>query len=460
MPYEGEFASYGPLRRVASNPRVQSLVRRCDVSLPTDDVASLPTPANVRPNVWQPEYVYAIDGSHAEVPVRTGYPGAEVSYVTCASVLLHSKRLRELDAQRPIDPTLFRETRQPAAVDCALPGCNVILKGHPDAKASFRRALFEALGGTQLAEGGETLLQTYEYLRQRKPPDEKQKSPYEDCAPDTEYVLAAGEYSCHCGCGRPLYSTDALRIHEGMNPAGPNGAMFAEVMQVFEHLVLVNTLRYLEAQKLLSTLQQVAFVLDGPLAVFGHPAWLSKTIKWELQRLNAISASQFQTDILLIGVEKTGAFVDHFDSIDQLPKMDPEAGAGRYPPQSALLLDNTYIRRRIIVANQIGQNAPSPKPYGADTYYGRKFFYKTRSGARIVVSVPFLTRAHENIHTALPSQFPRLGDVLSLLDQVVSSRYSHAVSPLVMAHSEAAIPLNLGAQVLHSLARRLMGATA
>jgi len=461
MPYDGEFASYGPLRRIAANPRVRSLVERCDVAPPLDTAAGLPVPAQVAPSGWEPEFVFAIDGSHAEVKVENGYPGAEVSYVTCASVLLLAKRLRELDAQRPIDPTLFSNTRVPAAIDCALPGSNVVLRGMPDARASFRRGLFEAIRGARLAEGAETLLETYEYLRHRKPADHRQESPYPDCQPGTYYASAPGEYTCQCGCGRSLFSTDALRIHEGMNAVGTNGAMFAEVMQVFEQLVLVNTLRFLEREKLLATLQQIAFVLDGPLAVFGHPAWLSKAIKWELQRIDAIADSQCRTHILLIGVEKTGFFVDHFDFIDQLSKVDPTSGRGRYAPQSALLLDNDYIRKRILVASApTSGSATQPKVYGADTYYGRKFFYKTRSGARIVATMPFLRREDENLLTARPSQFVRLTDALSLLDQVVSSRYSHAVSPLVMASSEAAIPLHLGAQVLQTLAKRLMGASA
>lgn len=458
MPYDGEFASYGPLRRIAANPTVRALVERCDVAPAPDSDSGLPVPARVTPSGWAPEFVYAIDGSHAEVKVKNGYPGAEVSYVTCAAVLLFAKKLRELDAQRPIDPILFNSTREPAAVDCALPGSNVVLQGVPDAKASFRQALYEAMLGTRLADGAETLLETYEHLRQRKPADRTQESPYSDCRPGTHYVSAPGKYVCNCGCGRPLYSTDALRIHEGMNAIGPNGAMFNEVMQVFEQLALVNTLRFLEQSKCLATLQQIAFVLDGPLAVFGHPAWLSKAIKWELQRIDSIAKSAFHSHILLVGVEKAGFFVDHFDFIDQLPKVDPTSGSGRYPPQSVLLLDNEYIRTRILIAGEpTALGATTPKVYGADTYYGRKFFYKTRTGARIVATLPFLAREHENLLTALPSQFPRLADALSLLDQVVSSRYSHAVSPLVMAHSEAAIPLHLGAQILQTLAKRLMG---
>ena len=43
------------------------------------------------------------------------------------------------------------------------------------------------------------------------------------------------------------------------------------------------------------------------------------------------------------------------------------------------------------------------------TYFGRKFFYKTASGARLVVSVPFLDESHRDTTTAEPNQLPSIG---------------------------------------------------
>ena len=45
---------------------------------------------------------------------------------------------------------------------------------------------------------------------------------------------APGCRACACDKQRPWYSTDAARIYLGMNPTGPSGAMFGEVMQVWE----------------------------------------------------------------------------------------------------------------------------------------------------------------------------------------------------------------------------------
>jgi hypothetical protein len=46
-------------------------------------------------------------------------------------------------------------------------------------------------------------------------------------------------------------------------------------MQVWERILLIHLLRWFERRGLLEQIAKIAFILDGPLAMFGHPAWLS-----------------------------------------------------------------------------------------------------------------------------------------------------------------------------------------
>lgn len=451
MPYEGEFASYRPLRRIVESQRVRELLGNYRVRDYTGDVIARPTLvlANVQPSNWMPHYVIAVDGSYAVVPIRNGFPGAEAAYVTVASVLLDIAKMHELDRYRPIDPQEFRATEQAESIDSALPGCNVVYEGDGSAKESLRRAIYQTFASVRMSSDGESLLDTYEALLGWKPSmSREQKCPYDDCPiPDGEYRRGRGTYMCQCSHARPLYSTDALRIHEGMLDAGTNGAMFAEIMQVWERVWILHILRTLEAKTWLSSLRRLAIVLDGPLAVFGHPAWLSQAISKELCRLNrTIRQATRGQDVLLIGIEKGGMFAEHLDQIDQAD----ENGVGVFPRQTAGLITDEYIKRNIIFSD-------SSKTYGKDTYFGRKFLYKAASGARVVALLPFLSDDHRDMTRAEPSQYPRLADTLNVLDHLVSSRFANALTPLIAAHAEAAIPLNLGKKVLEDLARRMMG---
>lgn len=44
---------------------------------------------------------------------------------------------------------------------------------------------------------------------------------------------------------------------------------------------------------------------------------------------------------------------------------------------------------------------------------------------------------------------------MNLLDSLVSSRYPNSLTPLISAHAEAAIPLNLGTRIFEDIAREI-----
>lgn len=447
MPYEGEFAGYKPLARIANNERVRNIVSRCRKRVPEDGLADAELlVADKQPSDWLPDLVLAVDGSYHQLPVENGYPGAELSYLTVASVLINIKKQRELDRSRPVDPLGSRSTEEAGSIDCALPGCNVVMDNEQTPKASIRRVFFEAIQDERRFSDGETLLETYEALLAHKPRGRPQQCPYDDCPVTAPYLPAPGASPCNCKRQRPWYSTDALRIHEGLNPSGQSGAMFAEAMQVWERIMVLNFLRWIEREpRRFRLLRSLAIVLDGPLAVFGHPAWLSQALFQELKRINEAVRKVIDQDMLLIGVEKTGAFVDHYETLDAPTRSTN--GKARFEPRTAVLLTNEYIRKHVAIGE---------KPFGEDTYFGRKFFYKTISGARIVASLPFLTDDARDLSRADTRHFPRLADAMSLLNAAFSARFPNAVAPLVSAHAEAAIPLNLGRDVLEQLARSLM----
>lgn len=453
MPFEGEFAHYKPLKRIVESEQVKKLLSRAH-RIESHSINTVPLNTVVLSSLeqsgWLPDFVVAIDGSVAEEQVNNGYPSAAIGYVTVASVLLDIAKMRQLDTKRPIDPKEFRTLEDAESIDGALPGSNVVVDDELSAVHSFRRALFEVFQSKQMSEAGESILDTYEALLKYKPiTDQAQRCPYDDCLrSDQSYQRGHAEYTCSCTHARSLFSTDSLRIHEFMNPEGSNQSMLTETMNVLERIWMVHFLRTLEREGLLPVLQRLAIVVDGPLAIFGAPAWLSSAIKHELFRINnaakqAVRDNAF--DLLLFGVEKSGAFMEHLTDLDKGPNGERDA----LPRQSATLLTDAYIKQRIIFSN-------SDREYGRNTYFGRKAFYKTSSGALIVINSPLLNEAHSDLRRAEPNQFPRLSDTMRLLDTLVSARYRNAVTPLISAHAEAAIPMNLGKRVLEKLARQLM----
>lgn len=450
MGFEGEFASYEPLRRLLDSEKVKALQSRLKIRERTEETDEfdddIVKKEDVPESSIRPDLVLAIDGSNLPAKAENGFPGAEFGYITVASVLIDLKKIDELEKNDFIDPREFRKTEKASTIESVFPGCNVIIDSEKSAKASMRKALFDELSSNRVFSDCETLLETYEYLfrikREHFAERNLPKSPIEEYA-DKDMTYGYGTYEC-LHSGEPLYSTDALRLHELMKPSGGNGEMYGQIMSTLEKLWLIHILRAFEQKGWLATLRRVAFIMDGPLAVFSTSSWLTKVISYELTRINTLQKEINNTDLLLLGIEKSGTFFNHFQEIDTTK----DGIEDKFPKQSAFLLKDSYIKKNIIYSE-------STKPYGQDTYFGRKFFYKAKSGQRIVPVLACYSDAQKNILTSNVNQFSRLGDVMNLLDMLVSSRHPNSVSPLISAHAEAAIPLNLGKRIFEDIAREI-----
>ncbi len=449
MGFEGEFANYEPLRRLLDSEKVKALQKRFRIRKQDEQTDNFEKEIIKKSDLTQsnyiPDLILAIDGSNIAAKAENGFPGAEFGYITVSSVLIDLKKVKLLEENQFIDPKEFRETEKASTIDSVFPGCNVILDNEKSAKASLRRALFEELKSNNIFSNGETLLDTYEYLfrikREKFSDSSLPKSPIEDI--EEKMTYGYGEYTCP-HTGEALFSTDALRLHELMNPGGSNGEMFGQIMSTLEKLWLVHILRAFEKKNWLSTFRRVAFIMDGPLAVFSTSSWLTKVINYELKRINEIQKKINGTDLIILGIEKSGTFFNHFIEIDTTK----DGIADKFPKQSAFLLTDNYIKKNIIFSE-------SSKPYGQDTYFGRKLFYKTKSGQKLVPVIATYNDYQNNLATANINQFPRLADILELLDNLVSSRFPNSVSPLISAHAEAAIPLNLGKRIFEDIAREI-----
>jgi hypothetical protein len=449
MAFEGEFASYEPLRRILSSEKIKAIQKRMHVqpSIPSvemiekDIIKINELPQTI---VNQPDYVLAIDGSHLEGQPEKGYPGAEYGVVTIASVLIDLQKVAQYEKSDFIDPKAFRETEKASSQESLFPGCNIVIDSEKDAKSSLRRMLYEELMTAKILDNGETLLVTYEYLLKKKqelfPDSHPPRNPIDD---KYELQYGYGEYQCD-KTKEKLFSTDALRLHELMNPTGTNGELFGQIMSTLEKLWLVNILRWFELNDNLSILRKIVLFSDGPLAVFSTSSWLTKVIEYELRRINDVQKKINNQDMIILGLEKSGTFFNHFIDLDT----SKEGKNDVFQRQSAFLLSDAYIKKNIIYSE-------SQKPYGLDTYFGRKFFYKTASGQKLVPVVAWYNDYQKDITTANPDQFPRLGDVLHLLDRLVSNRYPNSISPLISAHAEASIPLNLGKRLFEEIAREI-----
>ncbi len=440
MSFDREFATGEALRSLASSPAFRDFKGR--IRPPEAQKPVSPRTLEVARNIFRPKRVIAIDGSHLSLPVNNGFPMAEISLMKVAVIGIDLNQLFTARRDEIPSPRVFYDMETAFPFDHVLPGANI---DRPSVEGDtprrfFRESAFDAFGG-RLDTHHETLLETVRAMvGGPHTPPRPAACPVEDCERALEPGL--GAYPCLCERRETLYETDAFRFAERFSEVSTNGEAHGEVRHVLEIVALMNVLRFFAREPAgFAYLRENVFLVDGPLALFGHPAWLTPYIRRELARIAALCRAQ-GFELAVFGYMKHGAFAEHFENLDFSPADGPRA---RWARGAVLALDAEYINRNITL------RPPGSKPHGADTYFGRILLYKTRAGEHAVITTAMTNEAAQDFHRADLECYPRLGDVLNVLDDLATYLYRDGFVPLVRAHAHAAIPLRQGADMIRSL---------
>jgi hypothetical protein len=241
------------------------------------------------------------------------------------------------------------------------------------------------------------------------------------------------------GCGAHLFPADTLRIYEEVTEEGSNQVALGRLMQVIELLVLVGLTTLLWEQSRHDVLRSTLFIMDGPLAMFGPPAKLHDRAVTYFQQMIATTPG---AGPYLCGVEKTGTVADYASALARHDALHP----------GDLLVIDADVLAAVI-------NAGHPIAYGAETYWGRKFIYRSLDGRVVVITVPPATGQPYDDHGGQPDPeaYPCLPAILDVVDRTGSSMYRDGLIPAALAHAKAAYPIGVGTDVLRLVARRRLG---
>lgn len=443
MPFQNEFATGESLLSLERSQALRDF-KATIRSLPSNMQAPLPI-ADVPRTGWAPRRVIALDGSTVTEPLRNGFPAADASLLKVAVVSIDLIKLQaEVATSAVPSPRIFYEMEKAATFDVVLPGANVVRRGIEDdtPKRFFRETVYDVFA-QRLDRSHETLLETMSALDRGRHDATRVRSPADCCSDRYLEPFGNGATSQPCPCGQSeVYYTDALRFSERFSDIASNGEVHGEVRQTLEVLALLNILRFFAQEGRLDYLRENVFILDGPLALFGHPAWLTPYVREELQRINNYCRQDGGFDLAVFGYEKSGIFVSHFEQVD----FDEERGPrSKLPHGSVILPDAKYINRSIVLRPE------DAKPHGADTYFGRKVMYKTRSGDHAVLTTGMVNEPSQDFERSDLACYPRLGDMLNVLDRLSTYLYRDGFMPLIRAHAHAAIPLRRGGDIIRGL---------
>jgi hypothetical protein len=225
--------------------------------------------------------------------------------------------------------------------------------------------------------------------------------------------------------GGKIYLTDIFRLHEAIDEERGAAGILGYLVNVIEHLIILHVIRQLMRYQP-DILKKVFFIKDGPTGFFGQTARLHEPMRdlvgWLLDRQN----------IVLAGLEKSGAFVDHAQSIEH------SLGPGK-----ALILTDDYIYRYIL---------PGPadplRPYASTSNYGHKVIFKSSHGQMYVVSIP----VRELKKTPAVNDLPNIQSILSNVEALKCDMYDSALFPVALVNKLVSLSAHPSQRILQKFA--------
>ena len=448
IPYKRKSGSFETAKRIGHVPIVENEFVKTELKsfhishqekineIPEDliyDVKDLIAKSNL------PKYIFSFDGSTQEVEIDENFPSTRLGYLQIAAVLVLMEEMLEQEKQQFIDPSKLMDIIKKSIQPMVFPGSNIRKKNCRNIIDSWRYGIYEIFKSYVIEDIPvlEIYMKLLKYSVDRISGDKillKKCSATNKC---NKGILVPKE-GCKCpGCNEDLYPTDALRVHEEVHDLQSNLAPLNRIMICLEHLYMVGYLEFLLNRRP-DILKSTAFIIDGPLAIFGPQAWIHRAILNFLNKyiFKTLKEKNFDFPIVL-GVEKSGTFAEHADVISKFLK-----------PQTFMLLTEDYIYKYILSSQK-----PDSGEYGSETYYGQKFYYKNKKNQMLTVTIP---REKKGPLTKDLINHPTLIRTLNLLDNIGTIIYKDALIPVALAHSFASIPLKTGTKVLKILSEKYL----
>ncbi|MDQ3672721.1 MAG: hypothetical protein M3364_09855 [Actinomycetota bacterium] len=420
-------------------------------SVPLDALLTHETDV-VGPTGPRAAFAIAIDGSNHEYEEAFDrFPSTRVLYFQIAGVFCDLRHM--LDQPGPfVSPARIADAVEQDVIPGFLPSSHLEHAVYNDQTEAFRAELFELFLGKQVNDRSLASI-LLRVQRQATPEDGSaanqdkirvRRCPNLGCADaDGERardVLVPALASEDCPvCGATVWPTDVLRLHESFNPEGSNLEVLGRAMSAIEHLVIAGVALAIldDAPRLLP---ECAFITDGPLAQFGEAAPLRLGLLGVWRHIaHKLTESGLALPVVM-GVEKTGYAVDHLRALRE-----------RIPEGTLMRLTDEYLKDRLRTSSW------------KETYYGRKYFYVSKVGQQVVITVPPFGAdwspypSDAVVDRSDLAYYPTMRRTLALLDEIGTQLYDNALIPVALAHSFAAYPLTTSTQVLRLLTEQTLG---
>ena len=369
-------------------------------------------------NVKNPiKHLLAVDGGYTIAEVKKQFPSSQIAFFQFGAVLFQVKDLEELSEKPFIFPEDMNKLHNLQRFKLALPIKNIKSKSQSSLKNSIRKVIYDFF---MEKRDGESFMETLDWLIFEA---------YSD-TPIDEYILGSnpngdsGKVSLSRSAmkrdftfeisGETIYLTDVFRLYEVVDEEQGAAGILGYVTRLIEQLILVHFIKSIY-QLQPSLLNEFLFIADGPLSFSGQTANMHKPMR------SLANYLQTKRNLFLVGIEKSGAFVDHAQQICLANADKTFLKKGDF-----ILLSNEYIYKYIVPGNSETMH------YGSTAYYGGKVIFHSEDGQILVLTVPVPSR--DVVLNPEFSKYKNINEIILNMQKLRCAMYDDAVIPVALAN--------------------------
>ena len=377
--------------------------------------------------------IIAVDGGYSDVPVNKSFPSSTISFFQYGALMLKLKDLEEIAETPFISPQAIAKLKELQRLKLVLPTKNISTKTSSSLTDSVRATIYDFF---KHEEGkGESMNHSLQWFLFQKYGSERTEYNLANCPVCRNINIKIkqseikDDFTFRCaGCHGKLYLTDVFRFHEVVDDEIGAGGILGYLTNLVEQFVIIHTIRLILKYKP-DLLKRILFIKDGPLAFFGQTANMHDPMRQLIKYL-------FENhDINLVGLEKSGAFVEHADEIK-----------GKLKPGQILLLSNKHIYTYILPGDP-----NNPDPYAGTSYYSGKLIFKSKDEKIYVVTIPTLDK--KVVMDPKPSDFHNLHQILENIEKLRCDMYDNSLLPISVVNKLVSLSNHPSAVLLEKFAR-------
>lgn len=381
------------------------------------------------------EFIIAVDGGDATVPVKSKFPSSTITFFQFGANLLTISDLKELKEEPFISPQAISKLKNLQRIKFTLPTKNIGLITENGKRATLVYSVRKALYDFFKKHDYLPTLKWFLFEEYKEVPRNERELASHPENPATKKVVIerdkiSSEYKIKHSDGE-LFLTDIFRLHEVVDEDLGAGGIVGYLRNLIEHIILIDTIRGLYKRKK-DSLEEVLFIKDGPLGFFGQTANMHEPMRELLNHLND------ELNIYLVGIEKSGSFVEHALEIQEKIK-----------PGQVYMLSNKHIYRYVKPGDPNNADA-----YGRSSYYGSKVIFKSRDERLYVVTMP--TKNSEVVLAPQKSDFKNIDIVLKYIERLKSDMYDNSLLPIALANKLVSLSDHPSSVLLEKFAKHSM----